>query len=213
MNAPRPGRFITLEGGEGAGKSSLARALGRALGEKGVSVALTREPGGTPAADEIRALLLRGGEHRWSVLSEALLFAAARNDHLERLIRPALAAGQWVLCDRYMDSTAAYQVAGRRLPRAVFDDLHRIISADRPDLTLILDLDPDIGVRRSRGGEEGEDRYENMDRAFHARVREGFRAIAAAEPDRCVLIDASAERAVVLRAAMAAIETRLGTLA
>ncbi|MEJ0024074.1 MAG: dTMP kinase [Alphaproteobacteria bacterium] len=114
----------------------------------------TREPGGTPAADEIRNLLVRGDGDRWSALSEALLFAAARNDHLERVVRPALANGAWVLCDRYMDSTWAYQVAGGGLPEETFATLHRVINADQPDLTLILDVDPQAGVARSRGGEK-----------------------------------------------------------
>ncbi len=205
------GRFITLEGGEGAGKSTLAARLGEALAGRGIQAVLTREPGGTPAADQIRNLLVRGQGDRWSVLSEALLFAAARNEHLERVIRPALAAGRWVISDRYMDSTHAYQVAGRGLPAETFDALHRAIEAERPHLTLILDLDPSAGVARSRGAEAGESRFEEMDTAFHARVRADFLALAKREPQRCVLIDAAQSRDAVFAAALNAIDTRLST--
>ncbi len=162
------GRFITLEGGEGAGKSTLLQGLRDALEARGVQIVATREPGGTPAADEIRHLLVRGDGDRWSALSEALLFAAARNDHLERVVRPALARGAWVLCDRYVDSTWAYQVAGGGLPEETFKALHQIINADRPDLTIILDVDPQAGVARSLGGEKGEARLESMKAAFIA---------------------------------------------
>lgn len=203
------GRFITLEGGEGAGKSTLLAGLNDALTARGLAVTVTREPGGTPAANEIRNLLVRGAGERWSVLSEALLFAAARNDHLERLIRPALASGAWVISDRYMDSTYAYQVAGRGLPAETFDALHRAIGALKPDLTLILDIDPSKGVARSRGHASGESRFEAMDAEFHLRVRASFHRIAALEPERCVLIDATQDKAAVLAAALSAIDQRL----
>jgi len=202
------GNFITLEGGEGAGKSTLLNALGESLRARGVPVVLTREPGGTPAANAVRELLVRGDGDRWSVLSEALLFAAARNDHLERLIRPSLASGAWVISDRYMDSTAAYQVGGRGLPQATFDALHAAIGAEKPDLTLVLDVDPRAGVGRSRGHESGESRFEKMDEAFHARVRAAFHEIAAREPQRCVILDASQAKSAVLAAALAAIDKR-----
>lgn len=203
------GRFITLEGGDGAGKSTLASRLGAALAARGIECVLTREPGGTPAADEIRNLLVRGKGERWSVLSEALLFAAARNDHLEHVVRPALAAGRWVISDRYMDSTHAYQVAGRGLPAQTFEALHRAIDAAKPDLTLILDLDPAAGVGRSGGVAAGESRFEEMDLAFHERVRADFLALAQREPARCVVIDASQARDAVFAAALDAIDTRL----
>jgi dTMP kinase len=203
------GRFITLEGGEGAGKSTLLAGLNDALTARGVVVTTTREPGGTPAANDIRELLVRGAGERWSVLSEALLFAAARNDHLERLIRPTLAGGAWVISDRYMDSTYAYQVAGRGLPADTFDTLHRLIGALKPDLTLILDIDPENGVARSRGHASGESRFETMDAAFHARVRASFHALAAREPERCVVIDAAQDKPAVLAAALNAIAQHL----
>jgi dTMP kinase len=203
------GRFITLEGGEGAGKSTLLQGLRSALESRGFRIVATREPGGTPAADEIRNLLVRGEGDRWSPLSEALLFAAARNDHLERIVRPALANGAWVLCDRYVDSTWAYQVAGGGLPEQTFVTLHHLIGANTPDLTIILDVDPRAGVARSRGGEKGEARFETMDAAFHARVRDAFLSIAEREPDRCVVIDSGLPKDAVLRAALEAIESRV----
>jgi dTMP kinase len=202
------GRFITLEGGEGAGKSTLARGLAEALGDAR-EIVLTREPGGAPGADAIRALLVEGDANRWSALEEALLFAAARRNHLEHTILPALARGAWIICDRYFDSTRAYQVAAGGLPGAALDQLNALIQAPAPDLTLVLDLDAGAGLQRSRGARVGEDRFERKGQSFHARVREEFRAIAAREPKRCVVIDAAQDRAAVLAAALAAIQARL----
>lgn len=201
------GRFITLEGGEGAGKSTLARGLADAL--RGREVVLTREPGGAPGADAIRALLVSGDAGRWSATEEALLFAAARLNHLTHTIRPALARGAWVICDRYYDSTRAYQVAAGGLAPETLDTLNTLIAAPAPDFTLILDLAPDAGLGRSRGAQLGEDRFEKKDAAFHARVRAEFAAIAAREPKRCVIIDAAQPKEAVLAQAMAAIEARL----
>ncbi len=204
------GRFITLEGGEGTGKSTLARGLGEALRARGRELALTREPGGAPGADSIRTLLVQGAANRWTALEEALLFAAARLNHLTQTIRPALARGAWVICDRYYDSTRAYQAAGGGLDATVLAQLNTLIGAERPDLTLVLDIDPGLGLARSRGGEAGEDRFEQKDGAFHARVRAEFLAIAAREPTRCVVIQAEANAETVLAQALAAIEARLG---
>lgn len=204
------GRFITLEGGEGAGKSTLATALAQALRAEGKDVVQTREPGGAPGADAIRALLVTGGADRWSPIAEALLFAAARSDHLDRTIRPALARGAWVLCDRYVDSTFAYQVAAGGLDAAAFETLQRLIDAPAPDLTLVLDLDPADGLGRSRGGASGEDRFEAKGAAFHARVRAAFLEIAKREPARCAVIDAAKPRDETLAAARAIIAARLG---
>lgn len=204
----RAGRFITLEGGEGVGKSTLAAHLAAALEQRGRRVVRTREPGGSPGADAIRALLVRGAADRWSVLSEALLLTAARNDHLERTIRPALAAGAWVICDRYTDSTWAYQVAARGLSAQSFDALSALIGADAPDVTLVLDLDPAIGLGRSRGAGIGEDRYERMDLAFHAAVRQAFLDIAARDPRRCAVLDASLGEAALAEAALAVLDAR-----
>lgn len=203
------GRFITLEGGEGTGKSTLARALAAALRQRGREVLLTREPGGAPGADAIRALLVQGEAGRWSALEEALLFAAARRNHLTHAILPALAGGAWVVCDRYYDSTRAYQVAAGGVSSATLDALNALIEAPAPDLTLILDLDPEKGLRRSQGAREGEDRFERMDRAFHARVRAAYLAIAAREPGRCVIINAGLSAEAVAGLATAAIEARL----
>lgn len=203
--AAQSGRFITLEGGEGAGKSTLGRGLGEALRAQGREVVLTREPGGAPGADAIRKLLVEGDAGRWSAMEEALLFAAARLNHLTHTIRPALARGAWVICDRYYDSTRAYQVAAGGLEPDVLTALNGLIGAQRPDLTLVLDLDPSAGLRRSQGHHAGEDRFEKKDADFHARVRAEFRAIAAREPKRCVLIDAGQPAEAVLKQALDAI--------
>lgn len=204
------GRFITLEGGEGTGKSTLARGLGEVLRGQGRDVVLTREPGGAPGADAIRALLVQGEASRWSALEEALLFAAARLNHLNHTIRPALARGAWVICDRYADSTRAYQVGAGGLDGGVLEQLNTLIGADAPDLTFVLDLSPDAGLARSRGAEAGEDRFERKGAEFHQRVRAEFLAIATREPRRCVVIDASARAEEVLARALAAVEARLG---
>lgn len=195
------GPFITLEGGEGSGKSTLGRALSAMLRARGKTVVTTREPGGSTGADAIRGLLVTGAADRWSPLSEALLFTAARNDHLERTIRPARAAGSVVICDRYLDSTMAYQVGGHGLAQETGDALARVIDAETPDLTLLLDLDPKIGLARSRGVAIGEGRYEGLDLAFHERVRAYFHAVAQREPQRVVVLDATQTPEDVARAA------------
>jgi dTMP kinase len=205
----KTGRFITLEGGEGTGKSTLARGLAEAVRARGREVVVTREPGGAPGADAIRALLVSGDPNRWSAMEEALLFAAARLNHLNHTIRPALSRGAWVVCDRYYDSTRAYQVAAGGLELSDLVELNEMIEAQRPDLTLVLDLDPGAGLVRSRGKDIGEDRFEKKDAAFHARVRDEFRAIAHAEPDRCALIDASQDAAAVLKASLTRVEALL----
>jgi len=202
------GRFITLEGGEGAGKSTLARALEQSLAAER-EVVRTREPGGAPGADAIRALLVAGEANRWSALEEALLFAAARRNHLQHAILPALARGAWVICDRYYDSTRAYQVAAGGLSDVVLDQLNTLIEAPAPDLTLVLDLDPHAGLARSGGAHAGEDRFERKGRDFHTRVRNAFLSIAAQASARCVVIDASQAREGVLAQALAAIKERL----
>lgn len=204
-----PGRFITLEGGEGAGKSTLSRSLCETLRREGREVIETREPGGSAGADAIRALLVTGGAERWSPTAEALLFAAARSDHLDTLVRPALARGAWVVCDRYVDSTYAYQVAAGGVSEETFTQLHRVIDAPKPDLTLILDLDPVKGLARSRGAEAGEDRFEGKGAAFHAKVRAAFLDIAAREPRRCAVLDAGVDKAATLAAALRVIAERL----
>lgn len=203
-----PGRFITLEGGEGVGKSTLARGLQTALSGR-AEIVLTREPGGAPGADAIRALLVQGDANRWSPMEEALLFATARLNHLNQTIRPARARGAWVICDRYYDSTRAYQVAAGGLDAATLDALNTMIQAPAPDLTLVLDLDPTAGVGRSRGASVGEDRFEKKGADFHTRVRAEFLAIAQREPQRCAVLDASQPADAVLAAALREIEARL----
>ncbi len=203
------GRFVTLEGGEGAGKSTLAGALAEALAARGVSALRTREPGGAPGADDIRTLLVRGESERWDPISEALLVMAARREHLERTIRPALAQGRWVVCDRYCDSTFAYQVRGRGLPEAAFEALEALIQSERPDLTLVLDVTPETGLARSRGAALGEERFERMDAAFHARVREGFLERARADPARCVVLAGDSPQEAVLALALEAVDARI----
>ncbi|MEM9761358.1 MAG: dTMP kinase [Pseudomonadota bacterium] len=187
--ARAPGAFfVTLEGPDGAGKSTQARALAARLEAAGHRVRLTREPGGAPGAEAVRALLVNGEPGRWSPEAEALLFTAARRDHVERVIAPALAAGEVVLCDRYVDSTRAYQAAAAR---SLVDALHGLAIGLDPDLTLILDLAPSAALARAtaRGGE---DRFEQKGLGFQEALRSAFHAIAAAEPERCKVIDADA---------------------
>ncbi|MGV8995973.1 MAG: dTMP kinase [Parvibaculaceae bacterium] len=188
MTAPR---FITLEGGEGAGKSTQIKRLAARLIEAGHKVTVTREPGGSPGAEAIRALLVSGDTARWTPLGETLLHFAARQEHLEATIRPALARGDFVLCDRFVDSTFAYQGAAQGLDSAVIEALAaRVIGDTMPALTLILDLPVAIGLARA-GTRGGEDRYERMGVAFHETLRQTFLARAKADPARCKVIDAS----------------------
>lgn len=205
------GRFITLEGGEGAGKSTQIRLLADALRAAGIDVVATREPGGSPGAEAIRDLLVNGEPGRWLPVSEAMLLSAARHDHVMRTIRPALDAGQWVLCDRFADSTMAYQGYGHGLDHSVLTALRDIAVGDTtPDLTIILDIEPAQGLARAASRRGGEDRYERMQVTFHERLREGYQAIAKAEPSRCAIIDASAGIDAIQAAIRAAIADRLG---
>ena len=188
------GKFITLEGGEGAGKSTQARLLAAWLGEKGISVALTREPGGTPGAEEIRNLLVTGAVGRWDSLTETLLHYAARREHMSRLILPALDSGQWIICDRFIDSTTAYQGYGQGIDLGTIARLREtVLDGFAPDLTLILDVSPETRRARTAARPGNEDRYERMNEAFHDRVRAGFHAIAQAEPGRCAVLAADRE--------------------
>lgn len=186
------GRFIVFEGGEGAGKSTQSRLLVAALRERGLEVVLTREPGGTPGAEAIRSLLLSNEGEGWGARAEALLFAAARADHVERLIRPALARGAWVICDRYIDSTRAYQGGGNGLSDADLLALHRIGSEGLlPDCTILLELPADEAAARCALRDQGlTDRIGGRDSAYHARVAEAFAAFAEAESARFARISA-----------------------
>ncbi|MES1152650.1 MAG: dTMP kinase, partial [Dongia sp.] len=186
--ASRPLRFITFEGGEGGGKSTQLRGLAEALRAAGQDVVTTREPGGAPGAEEIRRLLVEGEPGRWTPEAEALLHFAARAEHLDKVIRPALNAGKWVLCDRFADSTLAYQGYGQGVDLAWLKTLRkRVVGATEPGLTLVLDLPVETGLGRAKA----QQRYERMGAAFHARLRQGFLAIAKEEPARCVLVDAA----------------------
>lgn len=202
------GRFISLEGGEGVGKSTQARALAAALAADGIEVVLTREPGGSPGAEAIRRLLLEGGAGRWDAPAEALLFAAARADHVARTIRPALDAGRWVLCDRFVDSSLAYQGGADGLGEASIRTLHAIGSGGLlPDRTLLLTLPGKEAASRSEARDAGApDRFGMRDPAYHDRVAAAFRALAEAEPARFRVIDAQGEAAAVTARLLAAIE-------
>ncbi len=205
------GKFITLEGGEGAGKSTQAQLLAEKFSGAGQPVVVTREPGGAAGAEEIRALLVTGGIGRWSPMAEALLHYAARRDHLDRTVLPALDSGTWVICDRFADSTMAYQGYGHDLGRGAVSDLHRLVIGDfTPDLTLIFDLPVDVGLRRAGIKAGGEDRYERMGPAFHRRLREGFLDIARLNPHRCVVIDADLSIEATHLAVVDAVKERLG---
>jgi dTMP kinase len=207
---PPRGKFITLEGGEGAGKSTQIVRLAEALRKAGLSVRTTREPGGSPAAETIRKLLVEGEPGRWGPMTEALLHFAARKEHLDSVVLPALAAGEWVISDRFADSTMAYQGYGHQLGRAPIAALYKVAVGDFvPDLTLILDIPVDAGLSRAGGRAHAETRYERMDRAFHERVRGGFLEIASAEPERCVVIDATGSLEGVTAAVFAAVTSRL----
>ncbi|MDB5447743.1 MAG: tmk [Phenylobacterium sp.] len=203
------GRFITFEGGEGAGKSTQLKRLAERLRGRGLEVVATREPGGSPGAEAIRELVLNGAADRWSPVTETLLMYAARRDHVERVIRPALEHGAWVVCDRFADSTRAYQGAGGGTDPGFIAALEQhVLGETRPDLTLIFDLPPEAGLARAqaRGGEM---RFESKGLAFHQRLRDGFLAIARAEPERCAPVDATGSIDEVEAAVWAAVEARL----
>ncbi len=207
------GRFITFEGGEGSGKSTQARLLAERLKHAGIDAVLTREPGGSAFAEQVREFILSGKQASHPPLAEALLFYAARADHLTATIRPALAAGKWVIADRFSDSTRAYQGAAGGVSKADIDAIDRIVVGKTlPALTLILDLPPEDGLRRAaerRPEGARTDPFESRDIEFHRRLREGFREIAAAEPARCVVLDASGPAAPIAAAVWRTIESRL----
>lgn len=202
------GKFIAFEGGEGAGKSTQARLLAEALRARGLDVVVTREPGGTPGAEAIRALLLDPAGAGFLPRAEALLFAAARSDHVERLVGPALAAGQWVVCDRYLDSSRAYQGGGGGLADADLLELHRIGSGGLlPDLTILIEVSPEEAASRvaHRDGDEA-DRIGGRPPQYHARVGAAFRSLAEAEPARFAVIDGNGPREATQAAILAALE-------
>lgn len=210
MKKARPGKFITLEGGEGGGKSTQIARLKQALEGAGITVITTREPGGTSSGERIRGLLVEGEPGSLSPMSEALLHFAQRAEHLERVIKPALARGAWVISDRFADSTMAYQGYGHRLGRKPIEALYKLVCGSfRPNLTVILDVPVELGLERAASRRGNETRYERMDVAFHERLRKGFRDIARREKKRCVLVDASQAIDAVTAEIRAAVTRRL----
>jgi len=208
------GRFLTLEGGEGAGKSAQARRLVAQLAGFGIETVATREPGGTPHAEHLRELILSGALRSLGPAAEAIAFSAARIDHIDALIAPALERGAWVVSDRFADSTRAYQGAAGQLDPDFIARLERVtVGERRPDLTLVLDLPPEKGLARAaarRGADSGADRFESEGLEFHRTLREAFLGLARAEPQRCVVIDASADEATVAETVWTAVRQRLG---
>jgi dTMP kinase len=208
------GKFITFEGGEGAGKTTQTELLRKRLSDRGIDALVTREPGGSPRAEAIRKVLLSGEAKAFGPLGEALLFYAARDSHLELTIRPALQRGRWVICDRFLDSTRAYQGAAAGVSIAALNALERIVvGPTRPDLTLILDLPPEEGLRRvaarvEEGGAKA-DRFESMNLKFHQNLRQEFLEIAATEPWRCVVVNALRPPEAVAADVWAAVRERL----
>ncbi len=185
-------KFITFEGGEGAGKSTQIRLLAEALKNAGIPCAMTREPGGTPEAEAIRGLLVSGEPSKMDAMTELLLHYAARRDHVTKSIQPKLAEGTWVVSDRFSDSTLAYQGHGHKLGEEVVKKLHKMVLGKfLPHLTFVLDIEVADGIRRAEGRGAAENRYEKMGHDFHERLRDGFLAIAAAEPKRCVVVNAA----------------------
>jgi dTMP kinase len=208
------GKFITFEGGEGAGKSTQAGLLAARLQARGIDVVLTREPGGSAGAEIIRHVILSGAAKPLGPEVEAVLFAAARADHLDHVIRPALERGSWVVCDRFADSTRVYQGALGKVDPRIVRGLERVTVGDAiPDLTVILDLAAELGLQRarSRGAGGDSDRFEQEGLDFHEQLRAAYRAIAAREPDRCILIDASAPEDKVADEVWNAVRRRLGS--
>ncbi len=208
-----PARFITLEGGEGAGKSTQVRRLMARLDSQGIQAMATREPGGSPKAETIRGVVLSGGARELGPMAEAILFSAARIDHLDHTIRPALARGVWVVCDRFADSTRAYQGALGNLDRGIIAAMERlVVGSTRPDLTLVLDLPVETGLARANerrvGKRESADRFEAEDFEFHRTLRQVFLDIAEAEPDRCVIVNAALEPEAVEERIWAAVAER-----
>lgn len=207
------GKFITLEGGDGSGKTTQIRLLQAAFTAAGLRAVISREPGGTEGAERIRTLLLHKDAAAWDDVAELLLFYAARREHIVKAVRPALEAGEYVICDRFADSSRVYQGIGRGLGDEYVLALHRLTLGDfQPDLTLWLDMDVDVGLSRTQGRSEGaeETRFEGQAKEFHHRVRDGFLHLAQAEPQRIAMIDAQQPIAAVHRAIITAVNQRLG---
>lgn len=203
------GMFISFEGIDGSGKSTQARRLKEALVALGRDVVLTREPGGSPGAEDIRKLVLEGDPDRWSAETELLLFTAARRDHLERMIWPALEAGQVVICDRFVDSTRMYQGMRGAGLRDKVDRLHDLVIGQEPDLTVLVDMDPKVGLARALGRQGGEERFEQFGLDLQTQLRAGFLELAKTAPDRFVVIDGARDEDVVAEAIAGVVTSRL----
>lgn len=205
------GRFITIEGGEGAGKTTQIEALCRYLESLHLSVRRTREPGGSEGAEEIRRLIVEGASGRWDAETEAFLVLAARRDHLRSLVWPALSSDSWVVCDRFSDSTYAYQGYGHGLSLKELDRLHAFTLGNfQPDLTLLIDLPVEVGLRRARARESQEARFESMGTAFHERVRQGFLERARQDPARIIILDGTQPAELVTRTMLHAVNEMFG---
>lgn len=205
------GTFITFEGGEGSGKSTQLQLLSKALTAAGTPHVMTREPGGSPGGEAIRKLLVSGAADAWDPVTETLLFYAARLDHVNKLIKPALEQGKLVLCDRFADSTLVYQGIGKGLSEEYIQSLHRLTLGNfMPDLTIILDMDPAMGLKRAQARGDSENRFEKLGLDFHQRIRAGFLAIAKNEPGRCAILDASQPIEKVQAAIITLLNQKLG---
>jgi dTMP kinase len=212
---PGRGRFISFEGGEGSGKSTQIKTLADRLATAKLRAIVTREPGGSPGAEVIRHLVLSGMGKLLGPEAETLLFAAARDDHVRTVIEPALKQGIWVLCDRFSDSTRVYQGSVGQVDPAIVNALQRVTIGDlMPDLTFILDVPVEVGLKRAaaRRGTGAADRFEAEDVKFHQQLRDAYRRIAAAEPERCVLIDTTADRGIVASNIWSALRDRFFTV-
>jgi dTMP kinase len=203
------GRFITLEGGEGTGKSTQIKRLAASLEAKGIKVLATREPGGSPGAEEIRKLMVEGEPGRWDAITETLLAYAARADHVARTVGPALMSGHWVVSDRFSDSTFAYQGVGRGVPRETIRRIDSAVLDDfAPDLTLVLDLDVNVGLQRAMARPGSENRFEKFGTDFHEKLRQAFLDIAKRHPERCRVIDAGGSQDEVAEAILTTVSRR-----
>ncbi len=206
------GTFITFEGGEGSGKSTQIALLEKAFQNAGIECVKTREPGGSAGAEQIRDLLVNGDVDAWDADTETLLFYAARLDHVNKIIKPALKKKHTVLCDRFADSTMVYQGVGKQVPNDYIHALHKLTLVDfSPNLTLMFDIDPKIGLKRAADRNGGEGRFESMDISFHQQVRQGFLKIAKTDPERCAVIDASLDIQTVHQSIITLVNKRLGT--
>lgn len=203
------GVFISFEGIDGSGKSTQCRILADTLRQQGFEVVHTREPGGSPGAEEIRALVLQGDPDRWSAETEILLFTAARRDHLERTIRPALEAGKIVVCDRFADSTRMYQGLSRGDLRRLVDQLHDLMIGQEPDLTILIDMDPAVGLSRALSRNGVEERFESFGQELQEKMRAGFLSLAQEFPDRFRVIDGARVPEVVAKDVLSVVQSRL----